>query len=175
VQDILEASLHPKFTVLRTLYGLAMSLVLKIRDRGKREGPSTVLGRTNAKDPKSKMKRARTVLVLSDSPTFRPALALRLLGSGYTVFEDRTSADLGRTLERNPADAIVTEIALETPEGQEYCRRLKKALHVPFIVVTRNTGPQIAVHALDCGARFILTKPLDEARLLDRLGELLLA
>ncbi len=175
VEDILEASLHPKFTVLRTLYGLAMSLVLKIRDRSNRDGPTTVLGRTNAKEAMNKMRRGRTVLVLSDSPTFRPALALRLHGSGYTVFEERAAADLDRTLARNPADAVVADIALDTPEGQEYSRRLRKALQVPFIVVTGHAGPQLTLAALDCGARFILTKPLDEVRLLDRLGELLLA
>jgi CheY-like chemotaxis protein len=174
VEDILEASLHPKFTVLRTLYGLAMSQVIKIRDRSKREGPSTVLGRTNAKDTKTRMRRGRAVLVLSDSPTFRPALALRLHGSGYTVFEERVSADLVRVLERNHADAIVADVSLETPEGQDYCSRLKETARVPFVVLTGNAGPHLAVQALDCGARYVLPKPLDEVRLLERLNEILL-
>lgn len=173
VEDILQASLHPKFTVLRTLYGLAMGLVLKIRDRSRREGPATVLGRSAGKDTKTRMRRGRAVLVLSDSPTFRPALALRLHGSGYTVFEERVSADLEQVLERNHADAIVADSGLDTPEAQAYCGRLKEMSRVPFILLTGNAGPQLAVQALDCGARFILTKPLDENRLLDRLGEIL--
>ena len=175
VEDILQASLHPQFTVLRTLYGLAMGLVLKIRDAGKRDGPSTVLGKsTAAKDTRTRLRRGRAVLVLSDSPTFRPALALRLHGCGYTVFEERASADLGRVLERNHADAIVADVALDTPEGQAFCGRLREVAQVPFLIVTANAGPQLTAQALDCGARFILPKPLDESRLLDRLGELLL-
>jgi DNA-binding response OmpR family regulator len=113
------------------------------------------------------------VLVLSDSPTFRPALALRLHGAGYTVFEERTSADMERVLERNHADAILVDVALETAEGQDYCRRLKEKAQVPYLVLTGNAEPQLAVKALDCGARYVLPKPLDEARLLERLGELL--
>jgi CheY-like chemotaxis protein len=174
VEDILQASLHPKFTVLRTLYGLAMSQVLKIRDRSKRDGPSTVLGKSNAKETKTRTRRGRAVLVISDSPTFRPALALRLHGAGYTVFEERTSADLTRILERHHPDAILVDVALETAEGQEYCLRLKETAQVPFLVLTGNAGPQLAVQALDCGARYVLPKPLDESRLLERLGELLL-
>lgn len=174
VEDILQASLHPKFTVLRTLYGLAMSLVLKIRDRSKRDGPSTVLGRSTGKDTKTRLRRGRAILVLSDSPTFRPALALRLHGCGYTVFEERVSADLVDVLERNHADAIVADVSLDTPEGQDYCGRLREVSPVPFVILTGNAGPQLAVRALDCGARFVLPKPLDENRLIDRLGEILL-
>lgn len=174
VEDILEASLHPKFTVLRTLYGLAMSLVIKIRDRSKREGPTTVLGRSSSKETKTRVRRGHAVLVLSDSPTFRPALALRLHGAGYTVFEERTSADLRRILDRQHADAILADVSLETAEGQDYCRRLRETAQVPFIVLTGNAGPQLAVQALESGARYVLPKPLDENRLLERLGELLL-
>jgi CheY-like chemotaxis protein len=173
VEDILEASLHPKFTVLRTLYGLAMGLVLKIRDRSRRDGPSTVLGKTGGKDTKMRTRRGRAVLVLSDSPTFRPALSLRIHGSGYTVFEERTSAELSRVLERNHADVIVADVSIDTPTGQDYCRQLKELAQVPFVVLTANGGTHLTVQALDCGARYILTKPLDEARLLERLAEIL--
>lgn len=173
VEDILQASMHPKFTVLRTLYGLAMALVIKIRDRGKKDGPSTVLGKTDAKDTKTRRRRGRAVLILSDSPTFRPALSLRLHGVGYTVFEERTSAELSRVLDRNRADVIVADVALDTPEGEAYCGHLRRLAQVPFVVLTANAGPKLTVAALDCGARFVLPKPLDENRLLDRLGEIL--
>ena len=173
VDDILQASMHPKFTVLRTLYGLAMALVIKIRDRGKKDGPSTVLGRTDGKDTKTRRRRGRAVLVLSDSATFRPALSLRLHGTGYTVFEERTSADLARVLERNHVDVIVADVALDTPEGEATCAQLRRSATVPFVVLTANAGPRLIVPALDCGARFVLPKPLDENRLLDRLAEIL--
>lgn len=174
VEEILQASLHPKFTVLRTLYGLAMGLVLKIRDRGKREGPATVLGKAPGSDTRTRMRAGRSVLVLSDSSTFGPALALRLRSSGYGVFEERTSVDLAQFLERHAAEAIVADVALDTTEGQAFCGKLKEVAGIPFILVTGNPGPQLTVPALECGARFVLPKPLDEHRLLDRLAEILL-
>ena len=173
VEQILEASLHPKFTVLRTLYGLAMALVLKIRDRSRHEGPATVLGRAPGKDTRSRRRNGRPVLVLSDSPTFRPALAMRIGGAGYQVFEEGTSPEPAGVLNRMDADVIVADVPLHSPEGQDYCRRLKESAQVPFIVITPNEGSHLTAHALDSGARFVLTKPLDEGRLLDRLSEIL--
>ena len=172
VEEILEASLHPKFTVLRTLFGLVMSQVLKIRDRGRHDGPATILMRAPSRD--TDLRRKRVVLVLSDSPTFRPALARRLNGSGYTAIEEPVSIEPAEVLARHSsAQAIVADVTLESDEGQEYCRRLKEASRVPIIVITPNTGPKLAVAALNCGARFVLTKPLNEGRLIERLGELL--
>jgi len=173
VEEILEVSLHPKYTVLRTLYGLAMALVLKIRDRSRSEGPATVLGRPAGKDTRSRRRNGRPVLVVSDSPTFRPALALRLQTAGYTVLEEGTSLDPAQALERHPADVVVADVPLDAPEGREYCRRLRESMPPPTIVITEPTGPDLTAHALDSGARFVLTKPLNESRLLDRIAEIL--
>jgi CheY-like chemotaxis protein len=173
VEDILEASLHPKFTVLRTLFGLVMCQVLKIRDRGRRDGPATVLIRAPSRD--TDLRRKRTVLVLSGSPTFGAGLALRLRSSGYTVIEGETSQDPAEVLARHPeAQALVAEVALDAAEGVGYCRRLKEIAQVPLVVITGNAGPGLAKHSLECGARFVLPKPLDEVRLLERLSELLI-
>ncbi|HLY74734.1 MAG TPA: DUF4388 domain-containing protein [Planctomycetota bacterium] len=173
IEDILQASLHPSFTVLRTLYGLTMAKILKIRDRGHQEGSVTVLGRSRAREPHSGSRRGHAILVLSDSPTFRPALALRLYGAGYTVFEGKTTGNLKEALTRQPADAIVVDTSLESPEGREVCRLLKENARVAYVAITPSTQPETSVHALDCGARFVLLKPLDELRLLERLSQLL--
>jgi CheY-like chemotaxis protein len=171
VQDILEVSLHPKYTVLRTLYGLVVSQVLKIQDRGRTEGPATVLGRPRNRD--SGTRTPRKILVLSDSPTFGAALGLRLRSSGYAVVEEKTSADVALAVDRASALAVVADVTLDGAEGEEACRRLKEGARVPYIVITGNAGPHLVVPALNSGARYVLTKPLDEGRLLERLSELL--
>jgi CheY-like chemotaxis protein len=173
IEDILQASLHPSFTVLRTLYGLCMERILKIRDRGHQEGSVTVLGRTRSRESHSGPRRGHAILVLSDSPTFRPALALRIYGAGYTVFEGKTSGNMKDVLTRQPADAIIVDVSLESQEGREVCRQLKETARVAYVVITPRTVPETSVHALECGARFVLLKPLDEVRLLERLSQLL--
>jgi CheY-like chemotaxis protein len=171
VQDILEVSLHPKYTVLRTLYGLVVGQVLKIQDRGRSDGPATVLGRRRDRD--SGTRTLRKVLVLSDSTTFGAGLALRLRSSGYAVVEEQTNVDVADAVDRAAALAVIADVTLDSPEGQDACRRLREACRVPYIVITGNAGPHLVVPALNSGARFVLTKPLDEHRLLERLTELL--
>lgn len=170
VEEILEASLYPKFTVLRTLYGLAMNQTLKIRDRAKNSA-STVLGATKSRI--KAQRRSHAILVLSDSSTFRPGLALRLHGAGYVVFEERCSTDPAAFFRKNHVDAVIADATLEAPEGQDLCRRLRESGGPPFILLTATVSPQLAVQAMESGARFILPKPLDEVRLLERLAELL--
>jgi CheY-like chemotaxis protein len=173
VQEILEVSLHPKYTVLRTLYGLVVSQVLKIQDKGRSDGPATVLGRSRGRDPGTRTQRK--ILVLSDSSTFGAGLALRLRSSGYTVVEERTSVDVAEAIDRTSSLAVVADVALDGAEGQETCRRLKETARVPYIVITGNPGPHLVVPALNSGARYVLTKPLDEHRLVERLKELLVS
>src|SRR6185503_20009439 len=45
IERILEVSLYPKFTVLRTLYGLTERGILKIRDKTQATGPVSIMGR----------------------------------------------------------------------------------------------------------------------------------
>jgi CheY-like chemotaxis protein len=171
VQDILEVSLHPKYTVLRTLYGLVVSQVLKIQDKGRSDGPATVLGRPRGRD--SGTRTVRKILVLSDSSTFGAGLGLRLRSSGYTVVEEKTSVDVAEAIDRSSSLAVVADVALDSEAGQDMCRRMKETSRVPYIVITGNPGPHLVVPALNSGARYVLTKPLDEHRLLERLSELL--
>jgi len=174
VEEILEVSLHPKFTVLRTLYGLVMGQVLKIRDRGRDEGPVTVLGRPRGRD--TDLRRKRLVIVASASPTFGAGLGLLLRNSGYTVIEEPLSAEPADLLSRHVgAHAIVVDVALETEDGQAYCRKLKESAKIPIVAITGNPGPQLVARSLESGARYVLVKPLDETRLLERLSELLLS
>jgi CheY-like chemotaxis protein len=174
VEDILEASLHPKFTVLRTLFGLVMCQVLKIRDRGRRDGPATVLIRKRSGE--TDFRRKRVVLVLSSSSSFSGGIAFLLRHSGYTVIEDGLSREPAELLASHPeTQAVVADVALDAAEGRDYCRKLKEATSVPLIVITGNVGPSLARHSLESGARFVLPKPLDEARLLERLAELLIS
>jgi CheY-like chemotaxis protein len=171
VQDILEVSLHPKYTVLRTLYGLVVSQVLKIQDKGRAEGPATVLGRPRNRD--SGTRTQKKLLVLSDGTTFGAGMALWLRSSGFAVFEEKTSVDIAEAIDRTSALAVVAEVPLDSAEGQDICRRLKETSRIPYIVVTGNAGPHLVVPALNSGARFVLTKPLDERRLVERINELL--
>lgn len=171
VGAIIDASLFPQFTVLRTLYGLALAGIIKIKDRGDEEKSVTVLRRP----PQERRTgpKGRTVLLLTDTPAIRRSLPLKLLREGYEVLDERPTADLAKVASRQRVDAVFLEAPLGTPEGEELCRRVREAVRVPFIVLTGSLGRTSVLGALDSGAKYVLLQPFDEKLVVERLNDLL--
>ncbi len=174
VGHIIEESLFPKFTVLRTLYGLAQRGVVKIRDRGDTEARSrTVLKRAPTPLEDRPPARGRTVLLLSDLPTFRAALALCLRSEGFDAIEGGVSDLSPEALSRQPADAIVLDVPIETDDGLKLCGGLREMTKTPFLLLSGNTSKQAIAHALQSGARYVLVKPVKEDLLVERISNVL--
>ena len=159
VGHIIEESLFPKFTVLRTLYGLAQRGVIKIRDRGEGAiGPHTVLRRAPTAATEMVPTNGRSVMLVSELPTFRAALGLFIRSAGYDVIESRP-ADETADFTRRPADVAVIDVPLETEDGLVFCRLLRDKMKVPFIVLAGYTSKHAINNALQCGAKYVLVKP----------------
>ena len=173
VSEILGESLYPKFTVLRTLYGLAQRGVLKVRDSGAEKGPITVLGPITHAIRSLDSRGHRTVLVVSELPTFRNTLALLLRAGGFAVAEAGNPGDAWQALSQHAVDAIVLDVSIETEDGLGQCWLLREVTRAPFIVLAGNTSQQAVRNALNSGARHVLVKPLDGTLLIERLSRLL--
>jgi CheY-like chemotaxis protein len=173
VGHIIEESLFPKFTVLRTLYGLAQRGVIKIRDRGEGAvGPHTVLRRVPTPGSEIAPAKGQSVMLVSELPTFRQALALFIRSAGYDVVEslpDNETADFTK----RAADVAVIDVPLETEDGLVFCRLLRDKMKVPFIVLAGNTSKAAINNALQCGAKYVLVKPFKEDLLLERISNVL--
>lgn len=174
VGHIIEESLFPKFTVLRTLYGLAQRGVIKIRDRGDGAvGPITVLKRPTSPDTDRIASKGRTVLILSALPTFRSALAMCMRRAGFDVIEGSSAEEHGPLLDDGRVDAVVLDVPIETQDGLELCRSMRERTQRPFIVLSANTSKQAIANALESGAQFVLVKPVNEELLVERLSNAL--
>jgi CheY-like chemotaxis protein len=173
VGHIIEESLFPKFTVLRTLYGLAQRGVIKIKDRGEgSQGPHTVLRRAVTPTDERGNPTGRSVMLVSELPTFRQALALFIRSAGFDVVESRPNDDT-QDFMRRAADVAVIDVPLETEDGLLFCKLLRDKMKVPFIVLAGNTSKQAINNALQCGARYVLVKPFKEDLLLERIANVL--
>jgi CheY-like chemotaxis protein len=170
VERLIQDSLFPKFTVLRTLYGLVQKGAIKLRDR--RTGTLRRVVSVNAVRTPS---RRRTVLLLSDLPNFRTALAVCIRSAGFDVIEGHSSADFADLMTRHRVDAIVLDVSVETDNGLGLCGKLRDVAKVPFIVLSGNTSKQAVINAVQCGARYVLIKPVREDLLLERILNLLKA
>ena len=173
VGHIIEESLFPKFTVLRTLYGLAQRGVIKIRDRGEGNvGPHTVIRRQVTPAAERGESTGRSVMLVSELPTFRQALALFIRSAGFDVIESKPNDDT-QDFSRRQADVAVIDVPLETEDGLMFCKLLRDKMKVPFIVLAGNTSKQAINNALQCGARYVLVKPFKEDLLLERIANVL--
>lgn len=168
VDRIIEESLFPKFAVLRTLYDLAQRGAIKLRDRKSGSTLRRVL-------PPRPAPPGRTLLLLSDLPNFRTALSVCIRSAGYEVVEGHSSSDLKDILSRKTVDAIILDVSVETDSGLALCSRLREQARAPFIVLSGNTSRQAVLNAIQCGARYVLIKPIKEDLLLDRISNVLKA
>jgi len=169
VGQIVDDSLYPKFTVLRTLYGLVRRGCIKVRDHANPEGPITVFQRAVAAPADTQALAGGTVLVLSETPTFRNAVALTLRRAGLEVREAETWDEAARAGRRDGVKAIVLDTAIDTDEGFERCHRLREAASAPFVVLAGTASRRAVRNALVSGASYVLLKPIKEDLLLERI------
>lgn len=120
--------------------------------------------------------RPRTcVYVVDDDEAVRRGIERLLRASGHAcrVFES-ANAYLESTLEPCEASCLVLDIRMPEITGTELQTRLPGTTHdVPIVFVTGHGDIPTCVKTLKAGAVTFLTKPFDEASLLNAVGEAL--
>jgi two-component system, chemotaxis family, chemotaxis protein CheY len=113
-----------------------------------------------------------SVLAIDDSRTMRELLRHALKGAGMKV----TTADDGvqgvQAFRDSRFDAVITDINMPNLDGFgviEAIRGSNGNRRVPILVLTTETGPELRARARDAGATGWLTKPFEEAALVQTL------
>lgn len=173
VRQILDESIFPRFTVLRTLRDMAVNGILKIRDRQADGAPRTVVMRKKDRASGGGSTEGQRVYVLGTDPTRTAAHAFVLRTAGYETFEGTSFDEMRERMKDAPPDLVVAEATFGTPEAAALFSLLKEDWNVPFVVLTDPPSKKEIEAALDSGASSALLKPLDDGRLLERINEIL--
>jgi two-component system, cell cycle response regulator DivK len=116
------------------------------------------------------------ILVVEDNELNRDMLSRRLSKRGYDV-EVATDGAQGIELARSmQPDLIVMDVGLPVVDGLEATRRLKAEAGtspIPIVALTANAMPGDQEKALAAGCEAYDTKPVDIARLLEKIEALL--
>ncbi len=117
------------------------------------------------------------VLVVDDHPTNRKLLRVILESEGHDVIEARNGAEALKSIEREPVDAVISDLLMPVLDGYKLCseiRRREEFRHIPFIVYTA-TYTSIADESLayDLGADIFLRKPASAAAIIQAIEEAL--
>jgi len=110
------------------------------------------------------------ILVVEDNPDNRKLVSWALEDAGY-AFECVATAEEGlEALERARFDLVLMDVSLPGIDGKEATRRIRnddRIAGLPVIAVTAHAvkGEDEAIRA--SGVNDLLTKPIDEEKLLD--------
>jgi len=116
------------------------------------------------------------ILVVEDNPDNRKLVTWILEDEGYHVICVPTAEEGLAALEQRAFDIVLMDISLPGMDGKEATRQIRQNPNwkdLPVIALTAHAikGEHEAIMA--SGVTDLITKPLDEEQLLNRLAELL--
>ena len=128
----------------------------------------------NASSPKGK------ILIIDDESEVREVLRLHLESANYNVIE-ATDGEEGVNMMKSGSNLlqvgmIICDIRMPKVNGIEAIDFLKKnAPSIPIIVVTGYPDSDLAVSLLKKGVKDYMVKPIEKAKLLEKVAEVLAA
>lgn len=114
-----------------------------------------------AQSPASRSQEQARVLLVDDDPALLRSVGRMLAHRGYSVTTARNGEDAVGLVNREPFDAVLSDIAMPTMGGIELLRRVRQHdLLVPVVMITGDPAVDTAVKAIEYGALHYLTKPV---------------
>ena len=114
------------------------------------------------------------VLIVDDSPTETHKLTTLLEKNGHSVVTAVNGEDGVKTAKVELPQLVLMDIVMPGLNGFQATRQLSKApetANIPVIIVTTKDQETDRVWGMRQGAKAYLTKPIDEAELLDAIAK----
>jgi CheY-like chemotaxis protein len=114
----------------------------------------------------------RRILLVDDDEAVRDVLRKALLAAGYQVTEAATGTEAVMAFEQECPDVLLTDLVLPPPNGQELAALCRD--HCPDTLLVFMSGfSEEELHELDIRQVVFLPKPIEPARLIQSLKQLL--
>ncbi len=113
------------------------------------------------------------VLIVDDEKTLVKALTFNLQKEGFRVEAAYDGEEALEKVFSLKPDVVVLDLMLPEVDGFEVCRRIRKKLEVPIIMLTARSEDIDKVLGLELGADDYLTKPFNSRELVARIKAVL--
>lgn len=113
------------------------------------------------------------VLIVDDEKTLVKALTFNLQKEGFRVDAAYDGEEALEKVFSLKPDVVVLDLMLPEVDGFEVCRRIRKKLDVPIIMLTARSEDIDKVLGLELGADDYLTKPFNSRELVARIKAIL--
>jgi diguanylate cyclase (GGDEF)-like protein/PAS domain S-box-containing protein len=117
--------------------------------------------------------QASRLLIVDDNELNRDMLARRLARKGYEILLADNARQLPQRVKEDAIDLVLLDIEMPEISGLEALKILRETyspIELPIIMVTAKNQSEDVVKALDLGANDYVTKPIDFAVALARIG-----
>jgi PAS domain S-box-containing protein len=117
--------------------------------------------------------QAGRLLIVDDNELNRDMLARRLARKGYEIVLAASARQLPERVKEESIDLVLLDIEMPEISGLEALKTLRETyspIQLPIIMVTAKDQSEDVVKALDLGANDYVTKPIDFAVALARIG-----
>src|SRR5204863_4736940 len=117
--------------------------------------------------------RTGRLIIVDDNDMNRDMLTRRLQRLGYEVSLADSARELHQRVQDEHIDLILLDIEMPEVSGLDALKTLREAysaIELPIIMVTAKNQSEDVVKALDLGANDYVTKPIDFAVALARIG-----
>ena len=115
----------------------------------------------------------KKVLIIEDDYTIADLLEIHLADLNCIITKCSDGEDGLKNAITNTYDLIVLDLMLPEVDGFEVCRRIRKKLEVPIIMLTARSEDIDKVLGLELGADDYLTKPFNSRELVARIKAIL--
>ena len=116
------------------------------------------------------------ILVVDDDPDTLEVECAVLESQGYRLVCVESVEAAVAAIRKNPPDLVITDCAMPIEDGFDLIHRIKAQPEfdaIPTLMVTAHADPELRDRALQEGFDAFLTKPVDPARLVKVVEELI--
>jgi FixJ family two-component response regulator len=114
------------------------------------------------------------VFIVDDDADVRGSIQGLLKSAGLSSQSFATAEDFLRAKACDGPSCLILDVSLPGMNGLEFQEQLrKKGLHIPIIFITAHGDIPMSVRAMKSGAMEFLTKPFDDAALLNAIQQAL--
>jgi signal transduction histidine kinase/ligand-binding sensor domain-containing protein/CheY-like chemotaxis protein len=113
----------------------------------------------------------QSVLVIDDNQEIR-AYVKKIFSNDYTLYEAENGAQGLEMVRKYLPDVVISDIVMPELNGLELCKIIKQdsALsHIPIILLTGESAPEIKLQGIEEGAVDFISKPFDKDLLVARV------
>lgn len=115
----------------------------------------------------------RNILIVDDERTLVKALKFTLEKEGFRVEEAFDGEEALQKVFEKPPDIVILDLMLPRVDGFEVCRRIRKKMELPIIMLTARDDDIDKILGLELGADDYLTKPFNPRELIARIKAIL--